>query len=155
MKLIGKPPINPIIFYSGKVAGYAVWLVLLIELISITGTDQLSIRKSFALLLTGISFVIIVVSLINLGSSTSLGLPQENTEIRTGGLYKISRNPMYLGFNILSLSAILYINSFIILIFGIYSIITYHLIILAEEKFLEDRFGNGYLEYKSKVRRYI
>lgn len=155
MKLIGKPPINPIIFYSGKVAGYAVWLVLLIELISITGIDQLNTQKSFALLLAGISFVIIVISLINLGSSTSLGLPQENTEIKTDGLYKISRNPMYLGFNTLSLSAILFSNTFIILILGIYSTITYHLIILSEEKFLEDRFGNGYLDYKIKVRRYI
>jgi protein-S-isoprenylcysteine O-methyltransferase Ste14 len=49
----------------------------------------------------------------------------------------------------------LYWINIIVIILGIYSIITYHLIILGEEKFLEERFGDEYFSYKNKVRRYI
>jgi protein-S-isoprenylcysteine O-methyltransferase Ste14 len=155
MKLIGKSPINPIVFYSGKIAGYTVWLILLIELAGINGIDQLNTQKSFALFLALTSLIIIVISLAHLGSSTSLGLPREKTEIKTGGLYSISRNPMYVGFNMLTLSAVLYSATFIVVILGLYSIFTYHLIILAEEKFLKNRFGKKYLDYKKSVRRYL
>jgi len=155
MKLIGKPSINPIVFYSGKIAGYAVWIVLLIQLLNISGFGQLSAGETSALLLIFISLVFIIASLVHLGSSTRLGLPEERTEFKTKGVYKLSRNPMYLGFDLLTFSAILFSNSFIILSLGIYSILSYHLIILSEEKFLQDRFGDQYLKYKSTVRRYI
>ena len=96
-----------------------------------------------------------IISLINLGKSTRLGTPQESTEFKTNGLYKISRNPMYVGFNMLSLSAILFTHNFIVIFLGVYSIYVYHLIILGEEKFLESRFSEQYLEYKKNVRRYL
>jgi protein-S-isoprenylcysteine O-methyltransferase Ste14 len=43
----------------------------------------------------------------------------------------------------------------LVLILGIYSIITYDLIIRAEERFLKKRFGEEYQEYKERVNRYI
>jgi len=70
----------------------------------------------------------------------------ENTELKKNGFYKISRNPIYLGFNLFSLAAVLSVGDFVVLIVALYSIVVYHLIILAEEKFLE---------YKKNVRRYI
>ncbi len=155
MKLIGKEPINPALFYSGKIAGYAIWIALLVEIIHIRAIIELSISKQLAIFLALISIVLIAVSLINLGSATRLGLPQENTQFKTKGLYKISRNPMYIGFNLLSLSAILFIGNFIVVVLGTYSILIYHQIIQGEETFLESRFGEKYCAYKNKVRRYI
>ena len=62
---------------------------------------------------------------------------------------------MYVGFNLLSVSAVLYTHNLTVLVLGMYSIFTYHLIILAEERFLEKRFNDKYLEYKRKVHRYL
>lgn len=155
MNIIGKSPINPIIFYSGKIAGYAIWIALLMKLIDAHVVGRLNPLKSLALLLILFSLIIIVTSLVNLGASTRLGLPDENTEFKTDGIYKFSRNPMYLGFNMLSIAAILYLHNPVVLILGLYSIFTYHLIICAEEDFLENRFNVKYQEYKRKVRRYI
>ena len=155
MKLIGKEPINPALFYSGKIAGYVIWAALLMEIINASSITELSIPKQLAIFLALISIVLIAVSLINLGSATRLGLPQESTQFKTKGLYKISRNPMYLGFNLLSLSAILLTGNFIVLVLGTYSIFIYHQIIQAEETFLEARFGEKYSAYKNRVRRYI
>lgn len=155
MKLIGREPINAALFYSGKTAGYAIWIALLMEIIHVPAITELSIPKQLAIFLAFTSIVLIAISLINLGSATRLGLPLESTKFKTKGLYKISRNPMYIAFNLLSLSAILFIGNFIVLVLGTYSIFIYHLIIQGEETFLEARFGEKYCAYKNKVRRYI
>jgi len=157
MDLIGKTTINPFLFYSGKISGYYTWVMLLLLLINYDAIMKISYRyNSFVaipLLLIGLIFIIL--SLINLGSSTSLGLPSEQTVFKTNGLYKISRNPMYLGFNFLTMASILYTLNIYIILPGIYSIFVYHLIILGEERFLENRFGGGYKTYKMMVRRYF
>lgn len=62
---------------------------------------------------------------------------------------------MYLGFNLLTISAMVNIPNIIIIAMGIYCIVVYHLIILKEELFLTKRFGSDYIEYKQKVRRYF
>jgi protein-S-isoprenylcysteine O-methyltransferase Ste14 len=155
IKLIGKAPINPAVFYSGKIAGYALWIALLVSMINAPALSEWPLSRQLALLLTSLSLVVIVCSLINLGSATRLGLPEESTQLKTEGLYRISRNPMYLGFNLLSFSAILFIGNSFVLALGTYSIFTYHLIIRAEEKFLEARFGEKYCAYKNRVHRYI
>lgn len=62
---------------------------------------------------------------------------------------------MYLGFNLLTISAMIYMLNLIIILFGVYSIVIYHFIIIGEEGFLEKRFGATYSNYKKSVRRYI
>lgn len=152
MKIIGKPPINPLLFYSGKFSGYGIWVLLLISLLS---KPQLHLKDVAAIIVFGCAMFFIIISLINLGKSTRLGIPAEDTKLKTAGLYKISRNPMYVGFNLLSLAAILATWNFIVLILGVYSIFVYQQIILGEEKFLAGRFAQQYFEYKKKVRRYL
>jgi protein-S-isoprenylcysteine O-methyltransferase Ste14 len=157
MEVLGKPTLNPVLFYSGKIAGYIVWTILLLSLTDITVLSKKVIWHSdiiaWVLLITGLLFSII--SLFSLGRSTRFGLPTEKTVLKTRGLYKISRNPIYFGFNLITLSSIIYFINPIILVPGIYSIVVYHLIIIGEEKFLEKAFREAYLEYKKKVRRYI
>jgi protein-S-isoprenylcysteine O-methyltransferase Ste14 len=62
---------------------------------------------------------------------------------------------MYLGINLWTFGAMIFILKFCVILLGVYSIVVYHYIILAEEKFLEARFGDKYLEYKKIVRRYL
>ncbi len=157
MKIIGKTTINPIIFYSGKISGYITWIILLENLLNIIPHPGIhnAYLQLFSILLLAISLVIVTLSLIDLGKSTRLGLPTEKTTLKTNGVYRYSRNPMYFGFNLLTIASMLYWINIIVIILGIYSIITYHLIILGEEKFLEERFGEEYFSYKNKVRRYI
>jgi protein-S-isoprenylcysteine O-methyltransferase Ste14 len=140
-KIIGKPTINPILFYSGKFSGYISWILLIISLFSTNNINQINLQRMIAIIFAICGLLFIIISFINLGKSTRLGIPEEFTELKVIGLYKFSRNPMYIGFNLLTVSAILFVNNFFVLILGIYSIFIYHLIILSEEKFLENRFG--------------
>jgi len=157
MKIIGKTTINPVMFYSGKISGYITWIILLgyfLNIIPRSGVQYIYLQWfSIVILITGL--IIVTISLVNLGKSTRLGLPTENTTLRTNGIYCFRRNPMYFGFNLLTIASMFYCINIVLLILGTYSIITYHLIILGEEKFLEERFTDEYFAYKKKVRRYI
>ncbi len=157
MNLLGRTTINPLLFYSGKIAGYFTWIMLIIHLpdsfdISLHPSRFITIY-SCSLAISGL--LIVMVSLFNLGGSTRLGIPDEETVLKTGGIYRLSRNPMYLGFNLFTISSMIFNGEIITALMGVYSIIIYHFIILGEEKFLEERFGPAYLEYKNKAGRYF
>lgn len=156
-KLIGNFTIHPLLFITGKVSGYATWIILLSHLL---GYQIVPISSPFYLRIFSystlfIGSIITFISLINLGKSTSLGIPLEETSLKTNGLYQFSRNPMYVGFNLLTISSIIYTLNPLVIILGLYSIIVYHFIILGEEKFLFKRFKKPYSIYCKNVRRYI
>ncbi len=157
MKIIGKTTIHPILFYSGKAAGYITWIVFLLSALNFidVGEQPIESLKILSIVLSFIGLLIVFISLINLGDSTSLGLPSENTDFKESGLYRLSRNPMYLGFDLLTVASIVFTTNIFIAVLGIYSIVIYHFIIIGEEKFLRQRFGKSYSEYTERVRRYI
>jgi protein-S-isoprenylcysteine O-methyltransferase Ste14 len=157
MDLIGKTTIHPLLFYTGKVAGYICWVILLTSIFNIYQIGQAPHRFIEVLsdVFASMGLVLVAISLFNLGSSTRLGVPTEETVLKTSGLYRFSRNPMYLGFNLWTISAILITWNLYIGLMGIYSLIIYHFIILGEERFLKTRFGKDYLDFVNKTRRYI
>ena len=156
-ELIGSAPINPFIFYSGKLAGYFLWFIYMLHLFGRAFFIFLDypFLQLLSYLLAGAGMVLVVISLLNLGKSTRLGLPDKNTVLKNHGLYRFSRNPMYLGFDLWTVSCMLITLNPWIICLGIYSLVVYHLIIKSEEKFLTNRFGREYLAYKQKVRRYF
>lgn len=157
MKFIGSTTIHPFFFYTGKIAGYISWIVLVLSVSNIIGIggNPVGFLKVFSLIFSSLGILIILISLINLGESTSLGLPSEQTVFKESGLYRFSRNPMYLGFNLLTLASMIFTINGVILAMGIYSIVVYHFIIVGEEAFLKQRFGEAHTHYLKRVRRYI
>ena len=157
MEITGKPTIHPVLFAAGKSAGYFTWLALTDAVTGLTGIFQppqgsLAIASYFTLI---IGTAIIFISSFNLGRSIRIGLPTEDTVLQTGGIYRFSRNPMYLGLHLVTVAAILFTQKWWVALPGLFSIYVYHLIILGEEKFLESRFGQDYIRYKQKTARYI
>ena len=74
----------------------------------------------------------------------------------TSGIYKYSRNPMYLGLLLIVISSsILYLNIYSVStpIFFYYWINRFQ--IQREEIFLTEKFGKEYLSYKTKTRRWV
>lgn len=157
MNIIGKPTINPIVFYSGKVAGYCLWILLVLRYVGVLHFPRwtFSHQDAAVLILISLSVMFIVLSSIYLGSSTRLGLPSESTQLKTHGIYRFSRNPMYVGFDLLTVAAAVETASTVTVSAAVYCLMTYHFIILGEERFLMDRFEDEYRAYRRKVRRYI
>lgn len=82
--------------------------------------------------------------------------PEFTTGLVTKGFYKISRNPMYLGMLTILFGFAFFLGnltSFLVLP-AFYFVIT-EMQIKPEEYMLEKKFGEEYLDYKSKVRRWL
>ncbi len=157
LEIIGRPPIHPLVFYSGKLSGYLAWVWLGLDHLGVhafQGPDAVVLDYlSYALLV--IAAVLIVSSFLSLGKSTRLGLPTDQTRLKTGGVYRLSRNPMYVGFHALTLAAIFSTGNPVVLVLGVYSIVVYHFIIAGEERHLLAVFGTAYSQYQASVRKYI
>lgn len=79
-----------------------------------------------------------------------------STVLLTGGVFGISRNPMYLGMSAILLGESLLFGSlspFIVAL--IFTLLMHFRFIIAEEKMLEEKFGDDYIVYSDKVRRWI
>jgi protein-S-isoprenylcysteine O-methyltransferase Ste14 len=74
----------------------------------------------------------------------------------TGGLYRYTRNPMYLGMvSVLIGAALLFGTLSAWLPIPVFVWIIHNNFIRVEERFLEGIFGGQYLQYKNKVRRWL
>ena len=74
----------------------------------------------------------------------------------TSGIYKYSRNPMYLGLLMIVISSsIFYLNIYSILTPLFFYLWINRFQIKREEVFLTEKFGEDYLSYKKKTRRWI
>jgi protein-S-isoprenylcysteine O-methyltransferase Ste14 len=79
-----------------------------------------------------------------------------STCIVTRGLYRFTRNPMYIGFALLTLGlAILVDSAWMLLALPIGLILIDRIVVAREERYLERKFGEEYLNYKRRVRRWI
>lgn len=157
MEILGKTTINPFIFFTGKTGGYFTWIVLILSLtgINIIHINSNGTLKTIAMIIFASGIIIIIFSLYYPGKSVRVGLPNTKTVLKQSGIYRYSRNPMYLGVHLFTLSAMVYTMNLIVIFLGLFSFIAYHYIILGEEEFLADRFGEQYLIYKKNVPRYF
>jgi protein-S-isoprenylcysteine O-methyltransferase Ste14 len=156
MDPIGKSPVPVPILVLGKLAVAACWLFFLVKAL---GIDPMlydsALTRSLGVVLVVAGFVLLALGFIYLGRSVSVGLPQEETELKTRGVYRITRNPMYFGgFLVCIGSCLIFIHPVNFLLCAL-AIGTHHTIVIREERFLEERFGEQWLEYKQRVPRYI
>ena len=78
------------------------------------------------------------------------------TSLQTTGIYSISRNPMYMGFLLFYTGvSFLFGNWWNMLLLPILFLVMQEYVIKREERYLTRRFGQDYLDYKSKVRRWL
>lgn len=72
------------------------------------------------------------------------------------GPFRLTRNPMYLQMVIVCLGvAIALTNFWLLLLTPVCGLLLQYVAILPEEKYLEGKFGQAYLEYKKRVRRWL
>ncbi len=80
--------------------------------------------------------------------------PAENG-INLKGLYQVSRNPMYVAYFVYFLGCCLLTQSRLLFAILIVFQLSAHWIILSEERWCIKKFGQEYMDYMNKVRRYI
>lgn len=72
----------------------------------------------------------------------------------TGGVFRYSRNPIYVSFMLMTIGTFCVLGQFIFLLLALISIPLLHARILREERFLADTHGPAYSDYCRRVPRY-
>lgn len=80
---------------------------------------------------------------------------QDKTELVTVGIYRYSRNPAFLGFDLTFAGILLMFCNWLLLAATGFFVVTLHMQILQEEAHLEKSFGEAYVQYTSRVKRYL
>jgi protein-S-isoprenylcysteine O-methyltransferase Ste14 len=154
--LSGKSPVPVWMLIAGKLSIAASIVLMLLRALGFTvgPTAPMGFQAAaVVLLLAGIGFA--VPSLFQLGEELRFGLSQQQAIVKSTGLYRVSRNPLYLGFYLIGFASCLYVPVAINLILVMIAIAVHHRVILAEERFLRRQFGKTYDQYTWRVRRYL
>lgn len=87
---------------------------------------------------------------------TPFGTTKPTIKIVTEGAYRFSRNPLYLSLLLLMLGiAVLTFSPWLFLTIPILYILFLFKAVKPEESYLSQKFGQEYLDYKAKVKRWI
>jgi len=81
---------------------------------------------------------------------------EEPIQLVSSGLYKMSRNPMYLGVLNIALGQALFFESTTNLIYAGFLIVFFHLVVvLIEEPHLKKKYGQEFVDYTKQVPRWF
>lgn len=103
-----------------------------------------------------LSLIIVWIAQSHMRESWRIGIDEENkTELITTGFFSFSRNPIFLGIMIANVGLFLVLpNAFTLMIIAL-STTSINTQIRLEEDFLTEEHGKQYIEYKSKVNRWL
>ena len=103
--------------------------------------------------------IIAALGVIEFKKSATAGTPlnpEKASSLVISGVYRVTRNPMYIGSAFVLTAWAFYLSS-VLVFFGILGFILYinHFQILPEEKILKELFGSEFEIYQTKVRRWL
>jgi protein-S-isoprenylcysteine O-methyltransferase Ste14 len=112
----------------------------------------------------------IIIGLLLIGAGAALGIAAERTfraagtnappwkpalSLATSGVFRYLRNPMYVGMTLMVAGlAILLASDWMLVLLAPAVLVTHYGVVLPEERYLEQKFGDRYRRYKTAVTRY-
>lgn len=135
--------------------GALMWLVSAYSAVTIAVPRPLA----FALVVCSVGFAIVLAGVLAFRrAKTTVNplTPEATTAMVTSGIYRFTRNPMYLGFLIALAGWAMYLSN--VLAFALLPLFVWYINrfqILPEERALSTRFPQAFAAYKASVRRWI
>ena len=141
----------PVLLLLHLIAAFMLNRMLLLPL----AFPQILVWLGYALTLIGFGLAVSA-AIQFMQARTTLDPHGSVSEVVTSGPYRFSRNPIYLGFVCLLIGLSLIFKSYWGTILApVFVVLMYHLVIRPEEIYLEKKFGEAYMSYKSAVRRWL
>jgi protein-S-isoprenylcysteine O-methyltransferase Ste14 len=107
-------------------------------------------------LIACVGLLIFVLAFFSFGDSWRIGIDKKTAgQLVTGGIFSISRNPIYVAFDLIFIGVFLMNGTWFFLIFALLAILGVHSQTLREERFLAQRYGNEYERYRRSTPRYL
>ena len=153
----GEAPIHRTLFYISKYSILALWGAMVLQIwgISLSFFEVPPYLQVIGLVSWFFGFALLYIGRFEMGRSFRLGTPKEQTRLKVEGLFTLSRNPMYVGMYATMVASALYTLNPAVILLGAFVIAIHHSIVLAEEEHMQKVFGQEYLVYRNRVRRYI
>ncbi len=94
--------------------------------------------------------------MLTMRDSWRAGVSKDKTALVTRGIFRISRNPAFLGFDLVYLGILFQFFDWTLCIVSLFAILMFHLqIVFNEEEAMLRAFGEEYLDYRKRVNRYL
>lgn len=138
--------------------GIATLCIVIVELISIVYDWSMSPvwLRIVGIVLSVIGNVSFITAMLTMRDSWRAGVTADKTELITNGIFQVSRNPAFLGFDLVYVGILFLFFNWVLCVFTVFAILMLHLqIVNNEEDAMLAAFGDEYLNYKSKVKRYL
>ncbi len=95
-------------------------------------------------------------SLISFGRSFRVGIDTEQPDrLITTGIFRLSRNPIYVAFGFVLIGQFLIFPNWILLVYPLAAAWLVHRQVLLEEQYLKSHYGQEYDNYCRQIRRYL
>ena len=108
------------------------------------------------LVLVIFGLVTFILAFFSFGSSWRIGIDRQTPgTLVTEGIFSITRNPIYLAFDLLFVGIFLINGTWFFMIFTLLAIVACHFQILREEEFLRRQYGPSFENYRSRTARYL
>ena len=136
----------------------ATYCIIPVEIISIFCDLRMwkSPAARMGIIIAALGVTVFVIAMTTMRDSWRAGIPEKDkTTLVTNGIYRLSRNPAFLGFDLMYLGILISFFNYLHLLFALFAMMMLHLQILQEEKFLTATFGEPYTDYKRRTGRYF
>lgn len=115
-----------------------------------------SVSGWIGLSICAVALLSFALTLASFGDSFRVGIDEDNpSKLVTGGMFSISRNPIYVCFLLFFTGLFLVHRNMMIAVAVVLFALAIHRQVLREEKFLAAHYGDEYREYCNRVRRYF
>jgi protein-S-isoprenylcysteine O-methyltransferase Ste14 len=106
--------------------------------------------------LCGAGLLFLFATLVSFGRSFRVGIDDEKPDkLVTGGVFALSRNPIYVAFWFILLGQFLVFPSLLLLVYLVAATGLFHRQVKREESYLAEHYGGEYADYCRRVRRYL
>lgn len=170
-----KTGINPYVFkntdsahdFLGKVSPPITLLVFVVAIVNLIYTEGLQYLAPFywlaipALQYIGFAFIHlallwIVVAQVQMSNSWRVGIDHSaKTELKSNGLFSVSRNPVFLGMLVTLAGLFLILPNSITLLVFVVSTLLFQVQVRLEEEYLKNTHGENYVNYCKKTGRWF
>ncbi len=115
------------------------------------------LRSVLILLLVAAGLTMVLAAIRNFARAGTRVEPwAPSSAIVSDGIYRFTRNPMYVGMALVMLGLALILGSpASIVMVGLATLIVDRFVIRREEAYLEAKFGDEYRDYRARVRRWL
>ena len=146
------------LFWYGAVAIMIFLAPIVDRALGINMSIPLAVRLPVGIILVVLGVPVVLWTVIRFLRAKGTPIPFNPPPVMvTNGLYNIVRNPMHLGWTAVLIGVAVLMQSFTLLVIFVPLFIIAHILYLklVEEKELEKKFGQAYIDYKKRVPMFI